>query len=181
MKVFITVSFLLLTCLLVNGQTQTKDKNTQSLLSWIIKKEHIRYLNAKSNAAIFYDKNAFTLQTLIADSGKTVPNKSLKDFLPTTELDIGKRVPPMLEQTDWRIKYAHLKAKFVTDKFITNMKAGQTVYAFSEPIFLNEQKTKALIGEYFTCGVACGRDDLLPCEFKNGHWQLIVRAVVAND
>lgn len=152
-----------------------------SLLKWLIKKDHITLVDPKSNAAVFYDRHAFDKQTLITDSEKTVPDKCLADFLSPAELNTGKTIPQMLEQTDWRKNYAKLRVKFVTDKFMRNIKAGQTVFIFSEPVFLNTQKTKVLIGEYFFCGMACGRDDLLLCEFKNGRWQLIARAVINND
>jgi len=135
----------------------------------------------KKYAAVFYDKNALTKQALITDSGKTTPNTSISDFLTQGEIQIYKTAPPLLEQTDWRKKYADLKARFVTDKFTMNAKAAYTIFAFSEPLFLNKEHSKVLIGEYFTCGMACGRDDLLLCELKNGKWRLITRAVIAND
>jgi hypothetical protein len=160
---------------------QSNNNNTMALLKWLIKRDHIQYLNVKSNAAAFHDKNAFTKQTLITDSGKDVPNMSLKDFLSADELQICKTAPHLLDQTDWRKKYARLKTTFVTDKFPSNPAANYTVYSFSEPIFLNKERSRVIVGEYFICGLACGRDDLLLCELKNGRWQLIARAVIADD
>lgn len=162
------------------GQTNGRAK-TMSLLQWLVKKDNIQYLNAKSNAAVFYDRNALTKQTLITDSGKITPNASLQDFLSPKEVQIFKTSPIMLEQTDWRKKYSQLKTKIVTDKVSIKFKSTHTVYTFSEPIFLNRKNNRAIIGEYFTCGLACGRDDLLLCEFKNGRWHLLARSVINND
>lgn len=179
MKMLLVLLFIFLSAL-VYGQTSDRNK-TMSLLQWIIKKDQIQYLNAKSNAAVFYNKNALTEQTLITDSGKTDPNTSIQDFLSPKEIQIYKTVPSMLEQTDWRKKYSQLKTKFVTEKAPIKFITSHTVYGFSEPIFLNKEKSKVIIGEYFICGPACGRDDLLLCEFKNGSWQLLARAVINND
>jgi len=172
--------FLALILLSANLWAQTNTKNTLSLLRWLIQRDHIQYLNAKSNAAVFYDKNALTQQTLIDDSGKNVPNISIKDFLSVKEIQIFRTVPPMLE-TDWRKKYSQLQTKFVTDESPWKQKETKTIYLFSEPIYLNKKNSRALIGECFICGPACGRDDMLLCEFKNGKWRLIARAVIAND
>lgn len=160
---------------------QTTHNNTLSLLRWLIHRDHIEYLNPKSNASVFYDKNALTEQTLIDDSNKDVPNMRIKDFLSAEEIQICQTVPPMLEQTDWRKKYAQLKVKFVTDKSPWKPQKIKTIYTFSEPIYLNKQNSRVVIGEYFICGPVCGRDDMLLCELKNGKWQLIARAVIAND
>ena len=160
---------------------QSTKTSTMALLKWLVKKDHIVYLEVKSSAAVFYDKDAFSKQTLITDSAKDIPNKSLADYLSPAELHTAKTTPPMLMQTDWRIKYAQLSTKFVTEKSAMKIIASHAVYIFSEPIFLNKQNTRVLIGEYFICGDACGRDDLLLCQFQNGHWQLIARAVINND
>jgi hypothetical protein len=176
-KLFILV----FTFLSANLLAQSNHNSTLSLLRWLIQRNHIQYLNAKSNAAVFYDKNALTEQTLMDDSGKSVPNMSLKDFLSAEEIQICQTAPPMLEQTDWRKKYSQLKTKFVTGESPWKPKETKTIYTFSEPIYLNEKNSRVVIGEYFICGPACGRDDLLLCEFKNGKWQLIARAVIAND
>jgi len=153
-----------------------------SLLKWLVKKDHIEYLKAKSNAAIFYNKDLLDKQTLIDSSEKDIPNLCMKDFLSAQEINICKTVPPMLVQTDWRKHYLELKIKFVTDKSeLLNSNPPHTVYGFSEPVFLNEANTRVVIGEYFVCGPVCGRDDFLLCEFKNGSWQIIARAVIAND
>lgn len=179
MKKLFILTFIFLPATLL-GQTNDRN-NTMSLLKWLIKKDNIQYLNAKSNAAVFYDRNALTKQMLITDSGKIITNASLKDFLSPGEIKVFGTAPPMLEQTDWRKKYAQLKTKFVTDKFSMTGKSGYTIYLFSEPVFLNKDHSRVLIGEYFICGIACGRDDLLLCELKNSHWQLIARAIIAND
>ncbi|HTD98975.1 MAG TPA: hypothetical protein VK668_06790 [Mucilaginibacter sp.] len=179
MKKLIVVLSIFLSALCL-GQTNNRNK-TMSLLQWLVKKDRIQYLNAKSNAAVFYDKNALTRQTLITDSEKTIPNTSIQDFLSPQEIRICKTAPIMLKQTDWRKKYSQLKTKLVTDKVSIKFKITHTVYTFSEPIFLNKENSRAIIGEYFTCGTTCGRDDLLLCEFKNGNWQLLARAVINND
>ncbi len=173
--------FLVFVFFSANLQRQTDVTRTISLLNWLIKRDRIAYLNAKSNAAVFYDQNALTNQTLITDSGKIIPNISLSNFLSAEEVQICKTVPQKLKQTDWRIKYSKLKVKFVTDEFEKEHQSNHTIYTFSEPIYLNKACSRAVIGEYFTCGVACGRDDLLLCELKNGNWTLIARSVVNND
>lgn len=154
-----------------------------SLLKWLVEREHIEYLKVKSFAAVFYDKDLLTKKTLIDSSEKDIPNLCLKDFMSPSEIEICKTVPPRHMQTDWSKKYQELKVKFVTDKselktFTSNI--PYTIYGFSEPVFLNETGTRVLIGEYFVCGPACGRNDLLLCELKNGSWQVIARAVIAN-
>lgn len=154
---------------------------TMSLLQWLIKRDRIEYLNAKSNAAPFYDPSRLTHLTVLDDSGKTIPDKHMNDFLSAKEIEICKTAAQMLEQSDWRIKYANLKVKFVTEKFLERRKGDITAYSFSEPIFLNKELTRVLIGESFFCGIECGRDDLLLCEFKNSSWRLIARTVLAND
>ncbi|MBS1524311.1 MAG: hypothetical protein JST19_01605 [Bacteroidetes bacterium] len=159
---------------------QTNDK-TISLLEWLTKRDHIDYVKAKSNAAVFYDKNALIKQTLITDSDKTIPNISIKDLLSQAEIRIYNTAPIMLMQTDWRKKFARLKVKFVTDKASVKFINSHTVYTFSEPVFLNKESTRVIIGESFICGPGCGRDDLLLCELKNGSWQMLARAVIAND
>ena len=160
------------------GQTNNR-RATLSLLQWLIKRDHIQYLNAKSNVSIFYDTTALTKRTLMADSNKSAPHTSISDFLSPHEIYICKTAPPMLMQTDWRIKYLKLKTIFVTDKFYV---AGKyTIYTFSEPIFLNEAQTRVIIGEDFFCGPACGRDDMLLCELKNGKWHLLARAIIDSD
>jgi len=162
------------------GQANER-RRTLSLLQWLIKKDQIEYLNTKSNAAVFYHKDALTGKTLITDSGKNIPDTCMKDFLSPKEVHIYSTVPKMLEQTDWRKHYSQLKAKLVTEKESIKIMNSSPVYGFSEPVFLNKTGTRVIIGEYFVCGVVCGRDDLLLCEFKNGRWRLVARAVVAND
>ena len=155
-----------------------------SLLKWLIKKDSIEYLNTKSNASIFYNKDVLKKQTIIDNSAKTVPNVCMKDFISAQEAQICETVPPMLMQTDWSEKYPKLKTKFVTDKSTISKltsKNAYAIYGFSEPVFLNETNTRVIIGEYFVCGPACGRNDLLLCEFKNESWQVIARAIISND
>lgn len=181
MKKVVLLAFVFLSSSLFG---QTKHISTMSLLTWLVKKDHIEYLNTKSNSAVFYNKNILTTQTIINDSDKFIPNVCLKDYLSTYEVKILKSVPHLLMQTDWSIKYLKLKTKFVTDKFTAGklaQKTAYTVYGFSEPIFLNKTNKRVMIGEYFTCGAACGRNDLLLCEFKNRSWQIIARAVISND
>jgi hypothetical protein len=178
MKKMVIVGLVLLSASL---SAQPNRSSTMSLLKWLIKRDHIVYLEPKSSAAVFYDKDAFSKQTLITDSAKDIPNKSLADYLSPTELQTAKATPPMLMQTYWRKNYAKLRVKFVTDKLVRKIMASHAVFIFSEPVFLNKQKTRVLIGEYFICGDACGRDDLLLCEFQNGYWQLVARAVINND
>ena len=154
---------------------------TLLLLQWLIKRDRIEYLNKKSNAAPFYDQSRLSHLTVLGDSGKTIPNKHMSDFVSHEEMEICKTVPPMLEQSDWGLKYSLLKVKFVTDKVLQRKKGGFTAFSFSEPIFLNKECTRVIIGESFFCGIECGRDDLLLCKYKNGRWNLIARAVVASD
>ena len=162
---------------------QTTDP-TISLLKWLIKKEHIEYLKVKSDAAVFYNKDLLTKQTLVDSSEKDIPNICIKDFLSAEEVQICKTTSVIQMQSDWRKHYSKLKVQFVTDKSefkILNSDVPYTIYGLSDPIFLNRTGTRVLIGEYLVCGFACGRDDLLLCEFKNGAWQIIARAVIAND
>ncbi|HTK21933.1 MAG TPA: hypothetical protein VL442_20590 [Mucilaginibacter sp.] len=154
------------------------------MLKWLVKKDHIEYLKAKSNAAVFYNKDLLTKQTIIDNSDKTVPKVCMKDFLSADEIKTCETAPPKLMQTDWRKHYSKLKTQFVTDEFETNkLRSNEpyTIFGFSEPIFLNKTNTRVIIGEYFFCGPACGRDDLLLCEFKNGSWQILARAIISND
>lgn len=178
MKHLFILPFILLSATL--WAQKSEGNRALSLLRWLVKNDHIEYLNAKSNAAAFYHKDALTEQALITDSGKAIPNTCLKDFLSPKEIHIYKTAPVMLEQTDWRKHYSKLKAKFVTDKASIKFMYSHTVYGFSEPVFLNKENTRVIIGEYFICGPACGRDDLLLCEFKDGSWRVLARAVVAN-
>jgi len=150
---------------------QTRNDPTMSLLKWLVKKDHIEYLKAKSNAAVFYNKDLLTKQTIIDNSGKAVPKVCMKDFLSTDEVKTCEIAPPMLMQTDWRKHYSKLKTHFITNEFETNklnLNEPYTIFGFSDPVFLNKANTRVVIGEYFFCGPACGRDDLLLCEFKNG-------------
>jgi hypothetical protein len=162
----------------LRGQT---NNNTISLLKWLIKRDHIQYLNPKSNASVFYDKNALTGRTLITDAGKSVPNTSISDFLSAEERQISKTAPPMLEQIDWRMRYSKLKVKFVPDKLHGIAKETYTIYTFSVPVFLNEEHPTVIIGECFICGPACVRDHMILFELKGGNWQLVARAIITND
>lgn len=105
-------------------------------------------------------------------------------MLSTDEVELFKTVPRMLMQTDWTKKYKELKVKFVTDYYAERKEVQNTpfmLYTFSEPLFLNKNYSRVLIGESFICGIACGRVDLLLCEFKNGNWRLLGRAIVENE
>jgi len=171
--------YLLIFLLLTNtafGQSQFD--RTRSLLEWLVAKHHVKYLFAKSNAAVFYDKNGLTKQTLVDENDKEIPGKCMKDNLSAAEIELYKTVPSMLMQTDWRKHFQNLKVKFISN---VPQNSTKSICYFTEPIFLNDNKTRALIGWSFTCGIGCGRDDLLLCELRDGHWSLIAEAVIYND
>jgi len=175
--------FLFLT-MAINSWGQNRVENTNSLLTWLIQKDHITHLERKSNAGVFYDTTYLKKQSLVDESLKNIPNLCIKDMLSPGEVEIFKTVPRMLMQTDWKKKYPKLKVKFVTDDYVEYKEIQNDsfiVYTFSEPLFLNKDNSRVLIGESFICGMVCGRIDLLLCEFKNGNWQLLGRAVVENE
>jgi hypothetical protein len=157
---------------------QSRAEKTTSLLTWLIKKDHITYLNAESNAGTFYDTTALTRHTLVDGSFKNIPGRCIKDLLSADEAETFKTVPKMLMQTDWRKKNSQLKVKFIKN---WSPYSTKTIYSFSEALYLNKNETRVLIGENFWCGMACGRMDLLLCEFKNGSWQLLGRAIIENE
>lgn len=105
-------------------------------------------------------------------------------MLSADEIKLFKNVPRMLMQSDWKKRHPKLKVKFVTDDYVKYKEVQNdafTVYTFSEPLFLDKDNSRVLIGESFICGMVCGRIDLLLCEFKNGDWRLLARAIVENE
>jgi hypothetical protein len=181
MKAFLLFAFILLSAI-AHGQNELA--KTNSLLTWLIQKDHITHLKRKSNAGVFYDTTYLKKQSLVDESLKSIPNLCIKDMLSIGEVEIFKTVPRMLMQTDWKKKYPKLKVKFVTDDYVEYKEIQNDsfiVYTFSEPLFLNKDNSRVLIGESFICGMVCGRIDLLLCESKNGNWQLLGRAVVENE
>jgi hypothetical protein len=180
-KALLTLS--LLFALNVYGQTTPLIKSTDKLLSWLIKQDSIKLLNAKSDMSAFYNKDILNSQSILDEADKIDSNKYLKDFMNESEISMFNTAEMISKQTDWRIKY-NFKVKYYTNekdpkKNLTNY--NQTIFSFSNPLFLNKQYTRAIIGEGFTCGIACGRNDLLLCEFKNGKWNIIARVNVSND
>jgi hypothetical protein len=164
-------------------QTNLIIKNTDKLINWLIKKENIKLLNAKSDMSSFYNKDILNSQSILDEADKVNSNKYLKDFMNESEISMFNTAEMISIQTDWRIKY-NFKVKYHTNekdpkKNLTNY--NQTIFSFSNPLFLNKQYTRAIIGKGFTCGIACGRSDLLLCELKNGKWNIIARANVSND
>jgi hypothetical protein len=152
-----------------------------SLLNWLIEKDHVIYLHTKTNDEVFYKKQ-YNLPTGIVNASKYGGlQKTISDRLTEVELKAYKDAQ-MIMQTDWR--YLKLKVDFTnnyserTRKLIAK---HQKVFTFSNPIFLNKAGTRTIIGEYVTCGVDCERAAMLLCEFKDGKWQLIARAIITND
>jgi len=181
MKAVLLFAFIVLSAV---ARGQNEFTKTNSLLTWLIQKDNITRLNKKSNASVFYDTSYLKKQTLVDESFNKIPNLCIKDMLSANEVELFKTVPRMLMQTDWKAKYPKLKVKFVTEDYVEHKEvqnAPVIVYTFSEPLFLNKDDSRVLIGESFICGMVCGRIDLLLCEFKNGNWQLLGRAVVENE
>ncbi|MDB4922654.1 hypothetical protein [Mucilaginibacter sp.] len=171
---------LLFVCLIIHvtARGQNRVEKTTSLLTWLIKKDHITYLNAKSNAGTFYDTTALTKHAMVDESFKEIPGGCIKDMLSADEVETFKKAPKMLMQTDWRKKYSQLKVKFMKN---WSPYSTKTIYSFSEALYLNKNETRVLIGENFWCGMTCGRMDLLLCEFINGSWQLLGRVIIENE
>lgn len=174
------VLLMLMVAVTASAQPPGRAQET-SLLKWLIEKDRITYLHTKTNDAVFYKKQ-YNLPTGVIHKSKYggLP-KSITNHLNEVELETYKDAPMMM-QTDWR--YCKLKVDFTNNysKRARELIAKhQKVFTFSNPIFLNKMGTRIIIGEYVTCGVNCERTDMLLCEFKDGKWQLIARAIITSD
>ncbi|MEO7211376.1 hypothetical protein [Mucilaginibacter sp.] len=180
------MKYLYLFAILLLAQTTSAQppdrKEATSLLIWLIKTHHIKYLAPKTNDGVFYTINYLTIKSMLKPDDQINTSKSLSNYLTAEEIATCKDAHPAM-MTDWRIWYKQLPVVFTrgTKHILKLFDQQETVYTFSNPFYLNKEGTRVLIGEYFSCGIACGRGDILLCEFKDGKWQLIASAIVTND
>lgn len=155
---------------------------TTSLLNWLVKSDHIRYLKPASDDAVFYGKDYLTMKSVLKSDNSIDTNQSLSNYLKGEEIAVCKAALPYV-QTKSQNWYKQLPVIFTDNVKIEKKLFDQQklIYRFSNPLYLNKKATRVLVGEYFICGIACGRGDMLLCEFKEGKWQLIARSVITSD
>jgi hypothetical protein len=167
----------------VNASAQPPGRaETASLLNWLIKTHHIHYLQPKTNDGVFYGNRYLTMKSVLKPDNQIDTSRSLSNYLSNEEIAACKTAQPAM-LTNWRIWYKQLPVVFTAGikSELRLLDKQKTIYTFSNPFWLNKEATRVLIGEYFSCGIACGRGDMLLCEFKDGKWQLIARAIITND
>jgi hypothetical protein len=148
-----------------NYKTQTRD-----LVNWLIKQDKIKLLNEDIDNST--QPNSLSIPIIYPDSLKT-----LKQFLTKAEIQKYKQTKQRKTKSKW-FKY-NLDVDYYNEKLKDT--SNKIIYGLSIPIFLNKACTRVLTGEYFICGIACGRGDLLLCELKDGKWTLIARGNVWNS
>ena len=154
------------------------------LLNWMIAKDHLDTLGIKTNIEPFFGTKDDVLLTEIIRNNlpSETSKRNMKDFMTPEEIKLFHKQLPYIKQHLWPKTPYKLKTFF----FVSDAKSGKfqkvtTCHYLSLPIFLNKAKTRVILAESFTAGVAFGRGDLVLCEFKQSGWQEIVRAATVNE
>ena len=145
-------------------------------MNWLIEKENIKFLNPVTDISTI-GVNHLSLELISQDTIKR-SLKTFESFLTTSEVKSYNSKKSRIKKSDWRKIGLFVNVKYIEDK---SFKENMVRYSLTEPIFLNKQNTRVIIGEYFTCGLVCGRGDLLLCEYKNNAWQIVARGNVYNE
>lgn len=166
----------------VDCKAQRENDPYSLFLKWFIKEENITVLNSEVDSSLL-QLSATKLNTLPLISIDKVTgnisesNKRVTDFLSDKELEyVRNSIRHALKY--W--KYCLFKLPVIYAQVSANSHLKE-FSGLSWPVFLNNKRTKIAITTYFVCGAACGRGDLVVCEYKDHRWQIVARFNIWNS
>ena len=183
MRSFLIISFFLVIIPTAYGQSQIKDEDTQKILTWIVKTEHI--------SSVYFKIDSRALNNPFRDDGDVLPcyvsvgdafvpisqRKRLKDLLTVDEIATFRLSLKDFKEIKWKKTPYKMDVKFFRQSsFHQTSDSTLAVFSYlSMPIFLNKEKTRAFIGKSWIADSVIGGGELLLCELDNNEWHVIAR------